>query len=73
MAGKIMGLVPFPPIVWAGTGLQLASGLGSAAVSYARARKYMKVANEKLFMPEGIEGNHHEDDRNDGDDQVSRS
>lgn len=42
------------PVQWAGIGLQVTSGLASAAVSYARARAYMKAANKKTFEPYGL-------------------
>ncbi|KAI9689584.1 MAG: hypothetical protein M1822_010236 [Bathelium mastoideum] len=53
-AGNIAGHVPLFPVRWVGTGLQLASGLGSAAMSYGRAKKYMRLANERLFHPRGL-------------------
>ena len=43
------------PIAIAGTGLSAASGLGSAALSYGRARAYMKEANEELFYPRNLQ------------------
>ena len=49
-----MRKIPFPPVMWVGTGLQLASGLGSAALNNGRAKKYIKLANKKSFGPRGL-------------------
>lgn len=42
------------PVQWAGIGLQVASGVASAATSYARTRAYIKAMNADLFHPAGL-------------------
>ena len=41
-------------VQYAGMGLQLASGISSAAASYLRTKAYFKVCNESLFHPVGL-------------------
>jgi len=43
-----------PPVQWAGMGLQLASGVTSAATSYVRTRAYVKYQNAQTFHPAGL-------------------
>lgn len=43
-----------PPVQFAGIGLSVASGFGSAAVSYGRTRAYFKAVNPHLFHPVGL-------------------
>jgi hypothetical protein len=42
------------PVQWAGMGLQLASGVISAATSYARTRAFIKAMNADLFHDAGL-------------------
>lgn len=42
------------PVQYAGMGLQLASGISSAAVSYLRTKAYLKTCNADLFHPAGL-------------------
>ena len=42
------------PVQWAGAGLQVASGVASAATSYFRTRAYIKAVNQDLFHPSGL-------------------
>lgn len=41
-------------VQYAGMGLQLASGISSAAASYLRTKAYVKACNEGLFHPVGL-------------------
>jgi hypothetical protein len=41
-------------VQYAGMGLQLASGISSAAASYLRTKAYFKACNEGLFHPAGL-------------------
>jgi hypothetical protein len=41
-------------VQYAGMGLQLASGISSAAASYLRTKAYFKACNEELFHPVGL-------------------
>ncbi|KAF2231907.1 hypothetical protein EV356DRAFT_518117 [Viridothelium virens] len=54
MTGNALTMVPLPPLMWARLSLQVASGMGSTAVSHARVKNYMKIANKKLFAPRGL-------------------
>lgn len=40
--------------MFAGIGLQAGAGLASTATSWARARKFVKTANEEIFEPRGL-------------------
>ena len=42
------------PVQWAGTGLQVASGVASAGTSYFRTKAYVKAMNKDLFNPAGL-------------------
>lgn len=42
------------PINFAGMGLQAGAGLASTGTSFARAKSYVKKANEELFGPRGL-------------------
>ncbi|KAF2212435.1 hypothetical protein CERZMDRAFT_97705 [Cercospora zeae-maydis SCOH1-5] len=54
LAGEIMGNLFWLPIVpFVGMGVEIAAGLSSVAASLARSRKFLKVANEKLWKPRG--------------------
>lgn len=55
MSGMVMTFAHgIPPVQWAGMGLQLTSGLTSAATSYVRTRSYIKIQNGQLFHPSGL-------------------
>ncbi|CAI7654229.1 unnamed protein product [Penicillium crustosum] len=54
---KIAMLVGFVPLATAqivGSGLQVATSLGSAGVSAVRTKQYLKKANEVIFNPKGL-------------------
>ncbi|KAE8453823.1 hypothetical protein EG329_009335 [Mollisiaceae sp. DMI_Dod_QoI] len=51
--GGIMSFAP-APVTFVGIGLQVGAGLASAATSWARARAFVKEANEKIFLPKGL-------------------
>ena len=42
------------PVVWAGMGLQVASGVASGATSYFRTKEFVKAMNGDLFHPAGL-------------------
>lgn len=55
MAGMAMTFAHgVAPVQWAGMGLQLTSGLTSAATSYLRTRAYIKGQNAEFFHPVGL-------------------
>ncbi|KAF2487395.1 hypothetical protein BDY17DRAFT_342161 [Neohortaea acidophila] len=55
VVGGVMGMFyGLDPVQWAGIGLQVASGVASAATSYARTRAYVKAMNANLFHPAGL-------------------
>ncbi|KAL3473846.1 hypothetical protein BJX99DRAFT_190287 [Aspergillus californicus] len=54
LVGGVLTIVPFHPVQLAGVGVQVISGLGTAAISYARTRAYIKAANQELFGPRGL-------------------
>lgn len=45
------------PVQWAGMGLQVTSGVASAATSYVRTKQYVRAINEQLFNPAGLHVN----------------
>jgi hypothetical protein len=55
IVGGVMSIFyGIPPVQWAGPGLQVASGVVSAATSYLRTRAYIKAVNQDLFHPSGL-------------------
>ncbi|KAI9694257.1 MAG: hypothetical protein M1820_009115, partial [Bogoriella megaspora] len=55
MIGKGATKIPLLfPIRWIGAAVQAASGYSSGAISYSRAKKYMKQANLMMFAPRGL-------------------
>lgn len=54
LIGGVMTMVPLHPVQLAGVGVQLASGVGSATISYTRTRLYLQTANEELFNSHGL-------------------
>lgn len=56
MAGMAMGqCYGLEPVQLAGCIVEVASGVGSAAVSYWRTRAYVRAMNERLFHPTGLQ------------------
>ena len=51
--GGAMIMVPFHPVMFAGMCLQVGAGLASTATSFARAKAFVKTANEEMFEPKG--------------------
>lgn len=55
VAGAVMSMAyGVHPVQWAGLGLQISSGMVSAATSYLRARQYVQAINMELFNPAGL-------------------
>ena len=54
LIGGIMSMVPVDVVQLTGFGVQVAAGIGSAALSYARTRAYVQTANRELFNPRGL-------------------
>ena len=54
MAGKAMSFVPFFYLGFAGTGLQLAAGLGKYAMVKTRCTHFVRRSNEQFFVPRGL-------------------
>lgn len=54
LAGTITGFVPSAIAQGIGTGIQFASGIGSAATSYTRTKEYVKAVNTTVFAPRGL-------------------
>lgn len=58
VAGAVMTMAyGVHPMQWAGMGLQVSSGVASAATSYLRTKQYVRAVNEQLFNPAGLHVN----------------
>lgn len=58
VAGSVMQqFYGLSPVQLAGLGVSVASGLASAATSFARTRAYVKAINANLFHPSGLHAN----------------
>lgn len=53
-AGMAVGFLPSHWTAIAGTGMQVAAGVGSAAVSKIRTKKFLNETNEAYFGPRGL-------------------
>ncbi|OJJ30110.1 hypothetical protein ASPWEDRAFT_142297 [Aspergillus wentii DTO 134E9] len=53
-AGMAAGFIPSHWAAIAGTGMQVAAGVGTAVVSRIRTKKYLDMANERYFGPRGL-------------------
>lgn len=53
-AGMGLGFVPYHWAQAAGTGIQVAAGVGTAAVAAIRTKKFLAESNEQYFAPRGL-------------------
>ncbi|KAF4302333.1 hypothetical protein GTA08_BOTSDO06291 [Botryosphaeria dothidea] len=54
MAGGMVMSAPLLPVQLAGGGLQALAAVGSGAVTFVRAKKFLKKANAEIFNPRGL-------------------
>lgn len=54
VAGMGIGFVPYHWAQAAGAGIQVAAGVGTAAVAAIRTKKFMARSNEEYFVPRGL-------------------
>ncbi|EAU31339.1 predicted protein [Aspergillus terreus NIH2624] len=61
-AGMAVSMVPSHWASIAGTGIQVAAGVGTAAVSKIRTKKFLEAVNERYFGPRGLQASIKKDD-----------
>ncbi|KAF3049356.1 hypothetical protein E8E11_005380 [Didymella keratinophila] len=54
VTGQAVGFVPHHWAVFAGAGINVAAGMGTAAVSYGRTRFFLEKVNREYFAPRGL-------------------
>ncbi|KAI1511814.1 hypothetical protein L13192_07052 [Pyrenophora tritici-repentis] len=60
-AGLVVSLVPYHWMVFAGFSMNVAAGVGTAAMTKSRTRRFLEIVNETYFAPRGLKASIYED------------